>query len=264
MNNTKGYIIKPYKHRFSYQLTSIANSVVETCNRLIDGEIRIGDYRSFLQDVEAYKKLNEIYLHVARLKKPSFFVLHHDFRGKPEKMLEIAELEYSLGWRSTFFVPDNPDLLNKDIGRELWSMNHDLGVIYDCVDRATAEGIGRSETEIKRRAWFMFQDLMTRNMELAINCVTPRIRPFGADNTILWRDNNFHLMHIRCETEMDLRNEDIVCFSVKGSRVRYQMRLKGGGYRDLRPDLTIDGIRDLGRKLKSGYKVSRLIVRMQW
>jgi len=264
MSNTKGYIIKTYKHRYQYRLSCLVGRAIQAYTRLNDGKIRIKDYRGFLQDVEAYKNLNEIYLHIARLKKPSFFVLHHNVYKNPQRMMEVARLEHELGWRSTFFVPDIPELLNKEIAQELWAMKHDLGLIYDCLETAVSEGIGQSEREIKRIAWLKFKNTLCRNLALNITCVVADKRPFGADNTLLWRENSFRQMQVRCDAEMDLRDEDVVFFHITGNRVQYLMRLREGGYRNIRKDLNIDGVKDLGKRLKAGSLVDRMIVQMEW
>lgn len=264
MNKQNSSHIKPYRHKYLYSLNYFLGSLAERYRRFSDGSIRIADYRDFLEQIEAYKPSNEIYLHVARLKKPSFFVLHHDVYSDSAKIMELARLEHSLGWRSTFFVKPDSAMLNKETAKELWDMKHDLGLLYNCLDWSIGEHIGYTEQEIKSRAWMRFKNTLNANLELNITCIAAHKRPLGIDNTLLWRDHNYRSMHIRCDAEMDLRNEEIVYFRISGDRVEYLMRQTEGGYRELKPGLRIENVRDLGRRLKAGNIVDRMIIRLEW
>jgi hypothetical protein len=256
--------IKTYRHKYLYSLNYFLGSLAERYQRFSVGRIRLAEYRDFLEDIEAYKPTNEIYLHVARLSKPSFFVLHHDVHSNARRMMELARLEHSLGWRSTYFVRPGTDCMTKEIAKELWDMKHDLGLLYDCLETTIGDKIGHNEQDIKGSAWMKFKNILNDHLELNITCTAAYNRPLGVDNTLLWRDHNYRTMHIRCDAEMDLRNQDIVYFRVSGDRVEYLMRQKDGGYRELKPGLRIENVQDLGRRLKAGNMVDRMIVRLEW
>jgi len=238
--------------------------VIEQGAHIRNGEIKPDDYRAFLNSVSCYKELNEIYLHIARLKKPSFFVLHHDVHSNPDRLLEIAKLEHSLGWRSTFFIRPSKELLDMKMAKQIWDMKHDLGLLYDCLDCAHQEHHNDSPRSVKAQAWMMYQNVLRANLDFKFNVCACYNRPLGIDNRLLWKERNYRDMDIRCDADMDLRDKEIVYFKAYGRRVDYLMRETDGSFRKINPKIKISGIKDLGRKLKHGRMVDRIVVRMRW
>jgi uncharacterized protein YecE (DUF72 family) len=71
-------------------------------------------------------------------------------------------------------------------------------------------------------------------------------------------------MEIRCDSDMDLRDKEIVYFKIQGRKVDYLMRQTDGDYREIDPRIKIYGVKDLGYKLKRGKMVDRIVVRFSW
>ncbi|MCB5256882.1 MAG: hypothetical protein LHW63_05155 [Candidatus Cloacimonetes bacterium] len=237
---------------------------IERSAGILYGEINPEHYRAFLKSVRCYKDLNDTYLHIARLKKPSFFVLHHDVHTNPERLLKIAKLEHSLGWRSNFFIRPSKELLDMKMAKQLWDMDHDLGLLYDCLDAAHLEHNEHSFRSIEERAWLRYQNILLTNLDFKINVCAPYNRPLGIDNRLLWKVKNYRKMEIRCDTDMDLRDKEIVYFKIQGRKVDYLMRQTDGDYREIDPRIKIYGVKDLGYKLKRGKMVDRIVVRFSW
>lgn len=246
------------------KLNLFLSNLIDRYNHFMEGDIKLSHYQSFLESVEPYKKLNEIYLHVARLKKPSFFILHHDIYTNYTRMMELAQLEHSLGWSSTYFVPQDTTPLNKESARVLWNMKHDLGLLYNSLDIIYQENPKISEQDKINKAWMHYRNTLTKNLELNFTVAASYRRALGIDNARLWRDFNYRQMHIRCDAEMDLCEKETVYFIISGYKVRYLLRRCDGSFFDVRPGLRIDGVRDLGKRLKQGNMVDRVIVRFIW
>lgn len=229
----------------------------------LSGEISHSAYAEFLQNVEKFKFLNDIYLHVARLKKPSFFIIHHEFRKDRERMTPIAELEQALGWKSTFFVPANDEMVDVAQVKQIWKMGHDVGILYDGMERASKKH--SHHIAIIDHAWMIFKHQVSKWSSLYFDVIAPDNKPKGVKNEDLWKDYyRFKDMQVKCDTEVSLREKDSILFIVKGRKVQYLIRKKGGGYEKANPRARIWGIRELGRKLKKGKLNGRIIVKIIW
>lgn len=240
------------------------SNLLERSAQLRYSELNLQDYRAFLKSVSRYKNLNDIYLHIARLRKPSFFVLHHDILAHPEQIRQIAGIEQSLGWRSTFFIRPQAKSLDMEIAWEIWNSSHDLGLLYDCLDCAHQERKKGYLMSVPDRAWMKFQNSLSDLRRFKIKVCACLNRPLGVDNRLLWKAHDYRSMDLRCDADMDLLEQETVYFKVFGRRVDYLMRDTSGSFRKIDTKAKIKGIKDLGVRLKNGRMVDRIVVRMKW
>ena len=221
------------------------------------------DYRAFLLAVSKYKDLNDTYINIARLKKPSFFVLHHDVHRDIDRMIPYAELEHELGWKANYFLLNEPTAMKYPPARKMIMLGHDVGLLYDMLDKCHEEH-GYSGRDLEMRAWMRFQNTLTSHREFNITAIACYNRPGGIDNRLLWKNYRYQTMNIRCDADVDFCEDDIVYFRLEDGKVSYLKRDLYGEFHPVKRWFKIRGVRDLGRRLGKGWKVRRIVIRFTW
>jgi hypothetical protein len=227
------------------------------------GRISLEDYRNFLIDVEKFKFLNDTYINIARLKKPSFFVLHHDVHRDIDKMVQIAKIEHALGWKANYFLRNDPQIMKYPPVRIMLNLKHDVGLLYDMLETCSQD-YDLPERELRQRAWFRFQNCLLKHIDFNISAIACYNRPGGRDNREMWKSHDYRGMHIRCDADTDFCDDMIVYFKLQGRHISYQHRDYYGEYHPIKPWLKIRNIKDLGQRLKSGKLSPRIVVRITW
>jgi hypothetical protein len=67
-----------------------------------------------------------------------FFILRHDVEWNPDKALDVARLEISLGLRASYYFhgPNRQRVFNTRVMAEMQKMGHEIGYHYETLDRA--------------------------------------------------------------------------------------------------------------------------------
>lgn len=234
--------------------------LIRTCSI---GKITLEDYRAFLLAIEKYRDLNDTYINIARLKKPGFFVIHHDVHRDIDRMMPYAVLEHELGWKANYFLRNDPHVLKFPPARKMINLKHDVGLLYDMLDSCHAE-MGLTGRDLEQRAWLRFQNTLMGHLDFNITAIACYNRPDGLDNRAMWKNYKYQTMNIRCDADTDFCEDDIVYFKVQDGAVHYLKRDYYGEYHPVKRWFRIRGVRDLGRRLKLGKKTRRVVVRFNW
>ena len=241
-------------------MTELFNYILSTWR---GGKISIEDYRAFLLAIAKYKDLNDTYINIARLKKPSFFVIHHDVHRDIDRMMPYAVLEHKLGWKANYFLRKDPTVLKFPPARKMIMLKHDVGLIYDMLDTCSTD-FGLTGRELELRAWMRFQNTLTSMKEYNVTAIACYNRPGGLDNRLLWKNYRYQTMNIRCDADTDFCEDDIVYFKVDDGKVQYLKRDLYGEFHPVKRWFRIRGVRDLGRRLERGNHVKRMVIRFTW
>jgi hypothetical protein len=241
----------------------MANPLNWFFRKCLAGEISLSDYRAFLQSIDKFRFLNDTYINIARLKKPSFFVLHHDVHRDIDRMVDFAKVEHELGWKANYFLRNDPEVMKYPPARKMINLKHDVGLLYDMLDTCHTE-LGMTGRELEQRAWLRFQNALMTHLDFNITAIACYNRSGGLDNRSLWKNYKCQTMNIRCDADTDFCEDDIVYFHVNQKEVLYQRRDYYGEYHRLKPWIKIRGIRDLGRRLRLGKLNRRIVVRFKW
>ena len=60
---------------------------------------------------------------------PPFIILRHDVDRRAENALQMAELEVSLGVRSTYYFRFNRSVFRREIVKRIGELGHEIGVV---------------------------------------------------------------------------------------------------------------------------------------
>jgi hypothetical protein len=63
-------------------------------------------------------------------------ILRHDVDRKPDQALKIAQIEYELGLRSTFYFRLVKEVFQPEIIKQIESLGHEIGYHYEVLDKA--------------------------------------------------------------------------------------------------------------------------------
>ena len=241
-------------------MTELFNYILSTWR---GGKISIEDYRNFLIDVEKFKFLNDTYINIARLKKPSFFVLHHDVHRDIDKMVQLAKIEHALGWKANYFLRNDPEIMKYPPVKIILKLKHDIGLLYDMLE-TSSQDYDLPEKDLRQRAWVRFQNCLLKHIRFNITAIACDNRPHGRDNREMWKDYDYRVMNIRCDADTDFCDDTIVYFKLQGRKISYQKRDYYGEFHPIKPGLKIRDIKNLGERLKGGKLCPRIVVRIVW
>lgn len=220
-------------------------------------------YRLFLSGICKFQNWNDTYANIARLHKSRFFVLHHELYTFSERLLDIARLENDMGWKANYFVPNTPDLMQHPPLKKLISLGHDVGLLYDMLGNLS-ERYSDNPKELYQRAWAQFGDILRQNHALNIRCIAPYVRKEGIDNSLLWQRFNYRVQNILCDSDLDFREDNIITFLVQKGEIQYFKRDIYGRYLVQKSTKSIQDLEDLGKRLKHGLLVPRVVVKIRW
>lgn len=214
-----------------------------------------------LKSLTRYKSLNDTYINVARLRKPSFFVIHHDVNINIDKLRKITRYEHNHGWKSNLFLRANPDTMNQKIGRRILKMGHDIGFLYDSLSLASRVYAEMPQRDVYRHAWLHFQNVLKENITLNMTAISCFNHDDGVDNLCLWKDFDYRTAGIRCNTDAEFAH-DVVYIYIRTDGISFRVMSEG---RVLdKGDESINDIKELCSKIRKADLVDRLILRITW
>jgi len=68
---------------------------------------------------------------MTNMERPSFCLVRHDVDRKPLNALKMAELEFHLGVKSTYYFRHKPHTFKPDIIKKISMMGHEIGYHYE-------------------------------------------------------------------------------------------------------------------------------------
>lgn len=226
-------------------------------------KLRWADYRHFLFDICKFQSLNDTYANIARLQKYRFFVLHHEVYCDIDSLMDIARLEYDLGWKASYFLPESGLEEKHPSLKKLIALGHDVGLLYDMLG-SLSERYQEKPKDLYAHAWAQFGDTLRKHYALNIRSIAPLPRADDIDNSLIWQRYNYRLYNIRCDCERDFREDNIIFFYLQNGEIQYLKRDLYGIYHPQKPGRKISNIEDLGKSLKQGLLVPRVVIKIRW
>lgn len=220
-------------------------------------------YWEFLLSIRKFQSLNDTYDNIARLHKSRFFVLHHEVYRDIDSLLDIALMEHDLGWKANYFVPNTPESMKHPPLKKIISLGHDVGLLYDMLGELS-ERYKDNPRELYQRAWAQFGEILRQNHALNIRSVAPYPHQDGIDNLLLWKHYDYQVQNVRCDSELDFRDDKVVCFCLQKGEIQYLKRDLYGNYHPQNPGKKISNLPDLGKRLKQGLLVPRMVLKIRW
>ena len=138
-----------------------------------------------------------------------FVILRHDIDVKPERGLEMAEIEKEYGVRSTYYIRMTEEVFKPLIIRKIAEMGHEIGYHYETLDKA--KGNKTKAIEIFKQELNKLREVCTVDTICAHgNSLTPW------DNRSLWDNYNFEDYGIIGEAYLSINFENILYLSDTG------------------------------------------------
>ncbi len=110
-------------------------------------------------------------------------ILRHDVDRKPRNALRIAQLEFRMNVRSTYYFRCVPASFDADIIRQISEMNHEIGFHYEVMRKA------KGDIQIARKLFK--QDIEQLRSICEIKTASMHGSPISAHNNIdFWKDDN--------------------------------------------------------------------------
>ena len=140
----------------------------------------------------------------------SFIILRHDVDKLPNNSQNIAELEYSLGIRGSYFFRVVSCSFNTDIIKKIQCWDHEIGYHYEDMDLVRKRIKGKikniSEDEMIDLAYESFCENLSKMRELAeIKTICMHGSPLSKfDNKAIWKKYNYKNLGIIGEPYLDI------------------------------------------------------------
>ncbi|SVC88354.1 uncharacterized protein METZ01_LOCUS341208, partial [marine metagenome] len=115
----------------------------------------------------------------------NFFIIRHDVDRKPKNALIMANLEFELGIKSTYYFRSNSHVFKPEIISSINNLGHDIGYHYECL----SDSKGEIENAIRdfEKKLIMFRTICD------IKTVSMHGRPLSPYNNLsMWEANGTH------------------------------------------------------------------------
>ncbi len=113
-------------------------------------------------------------------KPQSFFLVRHDVDRKIVNSLRMAEIEYRMGIKSSYYFRMRSNTFKPDIIKKIQKMGHEVGYHYECLSDFDGD-MNRALDEFKK-------NLLEFRKHVTIKTISMHGSPLGAfDNRDMWR-----------------------------------------------------------------------------
>ena len=136
-------------------------------------------------------------------------IMRHDVDLKPERALEMAKLEKSLGFNSTYYFRYINGVFNEEIIKEISSMGHEIGYHYEVLAKCNGkmtEAIDKFKFELSK-----FRQIVH------IDTICMHGSPLSKWNDLdLWDNYNFEDYEIQGEAFLSINYDKVHYFTDTG------------------------------------------------
>lgn len=141
-----------------------------------------------------------------------FFILRHDVEWNPDKALDVARLEISLGLRASYYFhrPNRQRVFNTRVMAELQKMGHEIGYQYETVVAGAAAD-----------AAIALMRCQTRIAPARLACRRPRDLASGASTVVTRKKNDLCTPSSRLMSHMARPVGGYVSMSWRRTRYRW-------------------------------------------
>ena len=148
-----------------------------------------------------------------------FVILRHDIDVKPERGLEMAEIEKEHAIRSTYYIRMTEEVFMADIIRKIAELGHEIGYHYETLDKARGN---------KKKAIELFKQELNKLREV---CKVDTICAHGNsltpwDNRRIWHNYNFEDYGIMGDAYHSINFENIIYLSDTGRTWKNRYKVK--------------------------------------
>lgn len=141
-------------------------------------------------------------------------LLRHDVDRKPSNALKMAELEHSLGVKSTYYFRDKPCSWNESIIKSIADLGHEIGFHYESLCDSKGD---------KEKAYILFEQGLKRLRDITfVKTISMHGRPLSPyDSRDLWSDDSirkqrFKQLGLIGEVYLDIDYADIAYINDTG------------------------------------------------
>ena len=152
-------------------------------------------------------------------------IIRHDVDRLPQNSLKLAQFEYSLGIKGTYYFRIVPGSYNLEIMEQISALGHEIGYHYEDVDLIWKNAKGKkqrniNEDELIEMAYDSFcenLELFRKNFNIKTICMhgSPRAQ---FDNKIIWQKYNYKNLGIIGEPYYDIDFNEFAYFTDTGRR----------------------------------------------
>ena len=142
-------------------------------------------------------------------KRDSFIILRHDVDKNPENALAMAQLENTLGIKSTYYFRSLKEVFDPEIIKEISNLEHEIGYHYETLSEADGD---------YKAAINLFEQNLEKMRKIAkITTISMHGSPLSKWNNIdLWKEYDFTKYGIIGEPYITINYDDVRYFSDTG------------------------------------------------
>lgn len=149
-------------------------------------------YSLYLSAIKTnYKHILRFDEYFLLLEKPeNFCVIRHDVDRRPQNALNMAELEYTMGLKSSYYFRAKPHTFKPEIIREIAGLGHEIGYHY--------ESLSDTQGDMKLALEDFRLNLEKLRKLAQIRTITMHGRPLSRfDNRDLWLNQENHTLLLK-------------------------------------------------------------------
>ena len=148
-------------------------------------------------------------------------LIRHDVDRKPHNALQIAEIEFNLNIKSSYYFRVVPESFDINIMNQISKMGHEIGYHYEDVDliiRSSSKRLVRQEIiDSAYKSFCSNLSMFRRNFDIKTICMHGS--PFSKyDNRIIWETYDYKELDIIAEPYFDLDYDNFAYFTDTGRR----------------------------------------------